>query len=236
MKPNHASDCLICGDPLKYGLDIISRNCLICGNREDSNASCESGHFICDACHGRDAMDLIESFCLGFQGNDAFELARTLMRMKPVHMHGPEHHFLVPAVLLTVFYNQMGQREVLELKLSVAKKRARNILGGFCGFYGACGAAIGVGSAVSLITDTTPLSIETWGICNLATSNSLARVARYPGPRCCKRDTYLSLAEGIGTINTLFNLNLPLDRVFCTFHTNNRECLGEKCEYYPNPN
>ena len=38
--------------------------------------------------------------------------------------------------------------------------RATDIKGGFCGFYGNCGAAVGTGIYVSIITGATPLTRE----------------------------------------------------------------------------
>ena len=73
-------------------------------------------------------------------------------------MHGPEHHFLIPAVLLSAFYNVSGEPGEKEKKIKQARKRAENVLGGFCGFYGDCGAAVGTGIFVSVITGATPLS------------------------------------------------------------------------------
>jgi len=232
----HDTDCLICGHPLIYDLKLVARTCMICGKEEDSNASCESGHFICDTCHGADAMDLIEAICLSYSGTNAIELAQELMQMKNIKMHGPEHHFLVPAVLLTVYYNQGHQHDLLQGKLGQAKKRAQKILGGFCGYYGTCGAAVGSGLAISLITDTTPLSTDTWKLCNMMTAKSLTRVAKYNGPRCCKRDTYLSLIEGIQFLMNEFKVKLPIQEISCIFHKNNRECLKNECKFHPELN
>ena len=228
----HPTDCFICGRPLVYDLDTVSRTCMVCGTVKDSNARCEAGHFICDACHSGDAIDLIEKFCLTYSRNDALDLARQLMQMQPVKMHGPEHHFLVPAVLLTVYYNSTHRRDELPVKLSQARNRAQKILGGFCGYYGTCGAAVGTGLAVSLITDTTPLSADTWRLCNLATSRSLAGVAKYNGPRCCKRDTFLSLTEAIHFFEQELNLSLPHSTAPCTFSNTNRECLKSDCDFF----
>lgn len=67
------------------------------------------------------------------------------MRNPNVKMHGPEHHFLVSAILLAAYYNTKKDYKEKATKIRMAKKRASQILGGFCGFYGDCGVAVGTG-------------------------------------------------------------------------------------------
>ena len=62
------------------------------------------------------------------------------MDLEGLPMHCPPHHFMVPAVLLTACALQEGKtREELEKLLTEADKRAKKVLGGFCGNYGNCG-------------------------------------------------------------------------------------------------
>jgi len=64
------------------------------------------------------------------------------MKNPKIKMHGPEHHFLVPAVLLSAYYNKKKDSRKKEDKIKEARKRAEKILGGFCGSHGICGAAM----------------------------------------------------------------------------------------------
>ena len=67
---------------------------------------------------------------------DLTELATELMGMDGFPMHAPVHHYLVPAVLLTVCRTAQGHsREVLERDLALALERSRGVPGGACGFY-----------------------------------------------------------------------------------------------------
>jgi len=52
----------------------------------------------------------------------------------------------------------------------MTKKRAEKVLGGFCGLYGGCTAAVGTGIFVSLVTNATPLSEGEWKLTNLTTA------------------------------------------------------------------
>lgn len=65
---------------------------------------------------------------------------------------------MVPAVWLAAYYNLKGDAVQKEERIKEAAKRAKQILGRFCGFYGDCGAAVGTGIFVSLSPGATPLS------------------------------------------------------------------------------
>jgi len=108
-------------------------------------------------------------------------------------MHGPEHHFLVPAVLIAAYYNLNVEYQTKIQNLKIARQRSEKIPGGFCGSHGTCGACIGAGIFFSIITQTTPLSGKTWQQSNLLTGTCLVEIAMKGGPRCCKRDTLLLL-------------------------------------------
>ena len=101
--------CLICGAPLVYLPEAKPMECAGCGRTFSSNAMCESGHFICDDCHRAPALVIIRQRCLGAKDTDPIALAEKLMEEPTVHMHGPEHHVLVGAALLTAYHNVTGK-------------------------------------------------------------------------------------------------------------------------------
>lgn len=161
-------------------------------------------------------------------------LVQELMALDGFPIHAPVHHYLVPAVLLTVCRRaQHHPIEVLERDLTLALERSQNVPGGACGFYGACGACVGVGIFWSVITDTTPLSSQSWAYGNRATGEALLAVAEVGGPRCCKRCTFLSLASALPQIRSVLGIDLADDVPLCGFHSQNKECLGAACPYYP---
>ena len=93
--------CLVCGEPLVYYETAREMTCVYCGGTFPSNAACEAGHFVCDACHSRKAVENILAYCGTCESRDPIAIARALMADPFVHMHGPEHHVLVGAALLT---------------------------------------------------------------------------------------------------------------------------------------
>ena len=216
-----------------YHTESTMHVCELCHGHFESEATCEQGHFICNSCHSSSANDLIEKVSIKTISTQPVELAISLMKAPSIAMHGPEHHFLVPAVLLTAYYNQKGAAAEKEKKIKIARGRAQNVLGGFCGFYGACGAGIGTGIFVSLITDSTPLSQESWGTANQMTAESLRCIGALGGPRCCKRDTFMAIKTARKFIKQKFQLTLDIpDTITCEFSKFNQECLEENCPFH----
>ncbi|MFI5368312.1 MAG: DUF5714 domain-containing protein [Spirochaetia bacterium] len=206
------SGCSVCGRPLIYAKDRTKRKCHYCGSAEISNAACENGHFVCDCCHSRLANDLIERVCRSSDSRTPLAMAVTLMRDCRVKMHGPEHHFLVPAVLLAAFANQTGRDPATRAdRVTKARARAEQVPGGFCGFNGACGAAIGTGIFVSVVLCATPVSGPEWRLANLVTSETLRVIAEQGGPRCCKRDSFLALGEAWTFVRRELSADLPVE-------------------------
>jgi len=141
MSSEHKTGCLICGEELQYTKEPTPLECFCCKQKFESNTKCKNGHYVCDQCHSASAVDLIQNYYTTSKSEDPLELALTLLRNPNMKMHGLEHHFLVPAVLLAAYYNIKGDQKAKATKIRMAKKRASQILGGFCGFYGNCGAA-----------------------------------------------------------------------------------------------
>ena len=231
------SNCFICGEELIYSTSYKKSECAICKMSFEINVECSNSHYVCDSCHSSSANEFIKTFCINRVDINPVEMAETIMRHPSVKMHGPEHHFLVPAVLLTAFFNKTGKHEMISEKLEIAEKRAKNVLGGFCGFYGNCGAAVGTGIFTSIITDTTPLSGKSWGLSNKATATSLMQIAEHDGPRCCKRDTFISLLNMYDFIKDNFDIELARsETIKCEFSDLNKECKKELCNFYVNEN
>lgn len=231
---DHKKDCFVCGRELVYLDNDEDTVCLYCKEAHRSNVRCEAGHYVCDRCHSLGGNELIEKYCLKSTSRDPVEMAFDLMRHPQIKMHGPEHHFLVPAVLLTACHNvRKTDAARRESDLKKARQRAEKVLGGFCGFYGNCGAAVGTGIAVSVLTGATPLSREEWRLANLMTARSLFAIAAHGGPRCCKRNSFLAIGEAAAFFEEHLGISLPVTRdVKCGFHALNRECLAEECPFY----
>ena len=244
------SGCLICGKDLIYLQSSEKGICVYCNKEFDINERCVDGHYICDKCHSSGAMDIIEEFCQTTNLENPITMATTLMKHPSVKMHGPEHHFLVPAVLLASYNNHIdiadkspGHKSTDDnnssfyLKLTKARKRAEFVPGGFCGTHGNCGAGVGTGIYISLLLEATPLSQKEWQLCNQMTAESLLSIAKCGGPRCCKRDTYLAINQAVDFMIKNFNISIPIESdITCGFSAYNKECKLEECPFYNTQN
>ncbi len=184
---SYKKGCLICGFELTYLAMEEQLLCEYCGRPFATDVCCANRHYICDRCHCLTANDLIEQYCRTTRLADPSRIVLTLMKSPQIKMHGPEHHFLVPAALLAAWYNRHKNTLRKDAAIIMARRRAEEVKGGVCGSHGACGAAIGTGIFISLITGATPVSKEEWRLANLMSAESLKIIAENGGPRCCKR-------------------------------------------------
>ena len=146
----HFSGCLICGAPVTYSVESSVKTCSICHKEQLTNAVCENGHFVCDACHSYGTYIPVIIALRSSTEKDPLLLLEEIMDLPSVHMHGPEHHAIVPSVLLTALRNN-GERMNYDTALSEICKRARQVPGGTCGYWGVCGAAAGAGIFMSVM-------------------------------------------------------------------------------------
>ncbi|WP_407356317.1 DUF5714 domain-containing protein [Methanolobus sp. WCC5] len=222
---NEKANCMLCGSDIIHSCETSIAKCHYCGVEEETYIMCKNGHYVCNTCHCRDALKVIENICLNTELQNPIVLAEKIMEHPGVHMHGPEHHSLVPAVLVTTFRNYSGKKK--EADILEAIKRGSNVPGGFCGIYGACGAGIGVGIAVCILTEATPYTPVERSHANWATSEALRCIADAGGARCCKKATRVSLEEGVAYLSNIFGLNWYEElnmTVKCNYTKHNKEC------------
>jgi len=162
------------------------------------------------------------------------DLVESLMDREDVPIHHPIHHFIMPGALLTAAASSQKLSEVRLLEmLEIAEERSKNILGGFCGNYGACGAGVGAGIFMSVYTDSTPMSDQTWSWCNELTGKCLQALSEIPGPRCCKRTTFLTLMTAVPYINSKLGTRMIFNKdQECHYHDQNKECKRDQCPFY----
>lgn len=222
-------ECLICKAPLEYLVQDEMMECAVCHKKEPSKTRCVNGHYVCNDCHTK-GIDSVIGICLGEGSKDPFEIIRKLMAQPFCHMHGPEHHIMVGAALATAYKNAGGDID-LEKALTEIVSRGRGVPGGACGFWGACGAGISAGIFVSVISGSTPLAAEPFGLSNLMTSKALGTIGAIGGPRCCKRDSYLSILAAIDFVKEHFGVEMEKPEVVCIHSSQNNQCIGKRCPF-----
>ena len=175
-----SEECLICGAPLEYLETEVQMECAICHKKENSKTRCVRGHYVCNDCHTA-GLDAIVGLCLNEASKNPVEILEKMMAMPFCHMHGPEHHVMVGAALLTAYKNAGGALD-LPKALGEMLNRGKKVPGGACGFWGACGAGISSGMFISIASGSTPLSVEPFALSHKMTAKSLTAIGEIGGP------------------------------------------------------
>ena len=170
--------------------------------------------------------DAIEAICIEEYESTSYtkphDLMEKLMDIPGMPMHCPPHHYMMPALLLTEAAKKFDiSKDIFEEWLAESKDRALNVLGGFCGWFGNCGAAVGTGIFLSIFTNTNPHSTEGWADCQKITGTALLNISKVDGPRCCKRNSMIALGTAIDMIKDILNIDLE-------------QTSDWKCKYYCN--
>lgn len=223
-------ECLICKAPLEYLESDILMECEICHKKENSKTRCVNGHYVCSECHMQ-GLDAIIELCMNETSKNPVTVIEKMMAMPFCHMHGPEHHVMVGAALLTAYKNAGGDIALYDTLVEMMN-RGKRVPGGACGFWGACGAGISSGMFVSIISGSTPLMDEPFALSNKMTSESLKRIGEVGGPRCCKRDSYLSILAAVDFVKENFGIAMEKAEPLCCRSSLNNQCIGGRCPFF----
>lgn len=231
MNMQSQENCGVCGKPLVYGTKEALKTCNFCGKEYPALIYCPEGHYVCDACHSRGALDVLRDVLSSTNSADPIEILEKVASHPSVPMHGPEHHAMVPAIIVAAVKN--AGYPVPEGAVEKAIERGAKVPGGWCGSNGVCGAAIGVGTAVSVLTGATPLTGKERGLANEATAYALGKMIDGE-PRCCKRASRRAIQAAVEFLKKKMGIDLKINhKIKCQYTQRNRECIKERCPYYP---
>jgi hypothetical protein len=224
------NNCGVCAKPLVYSTESVSKTCALCGKEEKTNIFCPAVHYICDTCHSKAALEVLKQILSSSKTTDPAAIFEQVVSHPSVPMHGPEHHIIVPAAIVAAVRN--SGYPLPDGSIEKAIERASKVPGGWCGLYGDCGAAVGAGIAISVITGATPLTGKPRTLAMGATSQALAHMLDEQ-PRCCKRASRIAIQSTVDFLREHLGINLPrADKVKCAFPLRNQQCSREKCAYY----
>ena len=139
---------------------------------------------------------------------------------------------MVGSALLTAYKNAGGDID-LTAALYEMQKRGRQVPGGVCGFWGACGAGVSAGMYISIVTKSTPLAKEAWGLSNQMTAMALNQIGNNGGPRCCKRDSYLAVTQAVAFTGERLGIHMSQTPITCSHFHKNNQCLQGECPFFP---
>lgn len=178
--------------------------------------------------------ELIKREVLKSSSKNPVEIAKSIMHKDFVNIHGPEHHFLDGASFLVAYKNAGGEVDISNA-IDTLAERTIKMPGAMCGFWGICGSTASVGAALAIIHETGPLSSNDYYKDNMEfTSAVIKRMSEIGGPRCCKRNAFLSLTYAVEFVERKYGIKMDINNVKCEFSSWNKQCLGNKCPFFNN--
>ncbi len=223
--------CDVCETSLILENKPVTLTCTFCGKSYESASRCPHGHHVCADCRKLEVPEILMKVISDSTSKSPSELLERVMAHPKLTMHGPNHHFIVPAVIVAAAKN--AGYEVPVEALQQAVQRGAQVPGGWCGFCGACGAGVGVGIAVGALTMSTPLNGRKRTMALQATSIALAQMTDN-APRCCKKACRMALEMAVDFLNQKIGTNLGKGNpVVCVYSARNKECVKKACRYYP---
>ncbi len=227
--------CVLCGETLEHlSKNIENVHCDNCRQIKPASARCKMGHVICNDCLNETVFEFVKNKCLAYKGNDPIELVVEIMNSPLVNMHGPEHHYILPSVMLTVTPKNKLSNKTLKELLEIADERISKEVCVDCSTATeTCGAAMGAGIFIEIINGLNEKKDDKLN--NLSkelTDKCFAKIKEHGGPKCCKRDTYFSIQTSIDFLKEKYGITLPQSKAKCTFSLRNKSCGLEKCIFY----
>ncbi len=220
--------CMVCGADLHYFIDPKEMACSYCGRSFSVNGCCANSHFVCDSCHKQSGTEVIRAICSATGEQDLIRLLELIRSHPAIPMHGPEHHAMIPGIILACYRNSGGDIKAETIVTGI--RRGGDIPGGVCGFWGACGAAVGAGIAVAIILAATPLTPSPRQLAQSFSAKILKLISGYRGGRCCQRETWLALTETARLSESILSVPMTAGgEIHCSQYLKNRECIRKQC-------
>ncbi len=176
--------------------------------------------------------NLIKKEILMYTIKNPIEIAKSMMKKDYISIHGPEHHFLDGASFLVAYKNAGG---IIDINNALDKLAERSIKmpGAICGHWGICGSTTSIGAVLSIINETGPLTANEFYKHNMEfTSKVTGIMAKIGGPRCCKRNAFLSISNAVIFVKEKYGIKMEFEKIECEFSSINHQCLKNKCPFY----
>lgn len=179
---------------------------------------------------------LIKKNIKASHSKNPIEIVKSIMHQDFINIHGPEHHYLDGAAFMVALKNSGGDFRLNEA-LDILAERTINMPGAMCGYWGVCGSIASIGAALAIIDKTGPLSLDKHYSEHMElTSSVLSKMSKIGGPRCCKRNAFLSIISGVAFVKEHYGIEMEIENVECEFTSFNQECIKNRCPFYKKEN
>ena len=235
----NTENCMACGDKLNYLDKSEDLVCMYCGTGHHAHVKCPKGHFVCDACHGKDARTVIEEFARTSTSPDPIAIAELMMSHPSLPMLSCDHAFIAAGALLAALRNspygsKLGDAEMDE----VFARTAKQAHGGYCGLTGVCGVAPAVGACFSIFLGARCGSDREQRTVMEAVTRVSGSITDLTGPSCCKAYVRGALAVAVAMFAEKFGVVLPVKEtsIVCIHAARHPHgCREERCPYFKKP-
>jgi len=214
-RPTASEGCLLCGKPLVTLPSAKPLACELCADVSPASTRCQDGHHVCDACHAAPAAEVIERTCARTEERDPVALALRLLRHPALQRRGPDHGFLVTAVLVAAWSNASGEASRRRERVADARRRAAS--------EAARGGADGVGAFAGIAGDA--------ALADRMSARARAIVGDAGAGRCCKRESILSVLAAAKLTREHLHVELPSRGVGCETSGRSKDCEGSGCPF-----
>lgn len=222
-------NCSLCDEPII--LQPGRRVCSYCGLAEEGDHTCGQGHYTCQACRSAVPSDLVSMVCGESAEADPFGLARLILSHPVFNQMGPQYHVVPGPVLVAVLANR-GKIADKKTALAEAVERSQAVPELSCAKRGLCGAAVGAGVAISILTGATPLSAKERSLSLEATARALSLIAGQSVHRCCRQGVYATLEATVDFLKNELGIDILTPSKYCPHAARTTECKQKACPYY----
>lgn len=228
---------MICGSSLEYLEQARQVNCIYCGRMDLGYIVCPQKHYVCNDCHNKESIEVIERIAATTKSKDPLEIAEIMMSHPGLPMLGCQHAHIASGALLAAVKNE-GSHKITDDDLKeVFGRLDRQAIGGFCGLTGICGVAPAIGAVFSIMLGSKCGMANEQQVTMDAAARASQIIADLTGPSCCKAYVRASLSMAVGLLKDKFGLalsstNLTKPCAYVDKHPHG--CRLEKCPYFGN--
>jgi hypothetical protein len=157
-------------------------------------------------------------------------IALRIMRHPAMKLHGPEHQFLVPAVLVAAYSNARGEAAKRAERVADARRRSDAGHGAAPGAKRVSLAALGAGTFVTIANGSATTG-KGGQLASKMTARAVTVIGSPDGSSCCRRDSMLAILAAVKFAHENLAVQIPTRGPGCEWSTLNKECNGPSCPF-----
>lgn len=233
--PNgNTEHCMVCGSPLEYLCEANGVTCSYCGKVEHGHIRCPNGHYICEACHNRGAMQIIENTAFTAKSADPFWISELMMSHDGLPMLGCQHAYIAGGAFMAAIKNERSRGITDKDIEEVFRRTEKQAHGGYCGLTGVCGIAPGIGSCFAILTGSKCGTDQEQRITMEAVTRVTRAITDLTGPSCCKAYVWTSLQTAVDYLRESLGIILPSSQSIACNHSpkHPHRCREAQCPYF----